>query len=184
MRTTRIKVKGETWDVPRGFGAEYRRYATEMLALASKGETGEAVVDETLRDLLELIGYTASVSAIAGWTIRQRAEAIIYALNVHLRAGDNPIQAHPKPSWFPEHPWRGPAGQHPLDGPGPTEIRSCVYCDKVAGTRFAIHRDGFGEGPDVPLCDACGEDDAITCEMIWVRVAEKAAVAERAAVSA
>lgn len=44
---------------------------------------------------------------------------------------------------------------------------SCVLCRGPSEGKYTIHRDGFGEGPDVPLCVACAEDENITCEMIW-----------------
>lgn len=48
----------------------------------------------------------------------------------------------------------------------------CCYCGKSAlQSPYEIHRDGFGEGPEVPLCEACVEDESITCEMIWERIA-------------
>jgi hypothetical protein len=37
----------------------------------------------------------------------------------------------------------------------------------------AIHRDGFGEGPEVPLCETCGSEETPTCEEIWQRIAER-----------
>ena len=50
---------------------------------------------------------------------------------------------------------------------------TCCYCRGLIGDelRYSIHRDGFGEGPEVPLCVTCAEDDRITCEMIWRRCA-------------
>lgn len=49
---------------------------------------------------------------------------------------------------------------------------TCAYCGKRAEGGYAIHRDGFGEGPEVPLCEACGEDEALTCDRIWRRIAQ------------
>ncbi len=48
----------------------------------------------------------------------------------------------------------------------------CAYCGNPAQGNHAIHRDGFGEGPEVPLCDACGAYPEPTCEQIWARIAE------------
>lgn len=108
MKTTRITVmRGVHWEVPRGFGVQYREAAREQLEELSKGKPGEVI--GRIRDLLLLIGYEASISTVAEWDLRKRVEAEVYALNVHLRASDNPIQAHPKLTWLPE-PWKGKEG--------------------------------------------------------------------------
>lgn len=51
----------------------------------------------------------------------------------------------------------------------------CACCGGVLpwGVKFTIHRDGFGEGPEVPLCRKCGEKETPTCEEIWARIAER-----------
>lgn len=48
----------------------------------------------------------------------------------------------------------------------------CVYCGTPAQGNHTIHRDGMGEGPEVPLCDACGGHERPTCEEIWARIRE------------
>ncbi len=48
---------------------------------------------------------------------------------------------------------------------------ACAYCGKPAQGNFSIHRDGFGEGPEVPLCDAHGSEATPTCEEIWDQIA-------------
>lgn len=48
---------------------------------------------------------------------------------------------------------------------------ACSYCEGAAEGNYTIHRDGFGEGPEVPLCDACGSRPEPTCEAIWERIA-------------
>jgi len=47
------------------------------------------------------------------------------------------------------------------------EVPLCAHCWKPAEGNYSIHRDGFGEGPEVPLCDACGGEETPTCEDIW-----------------
>lgn len=49
----------------------------------------------------------------------------------------------------------------------------CAYCGKPAEGEYGIHRDGFGEGPEVDLCNACGGSPAevLSCEDIWARIA-------------
>lgn len=46
----------------------------------------------------------------------------------------------------------------------------CVYCGLPADGNFSIHRDGFGVGPEVPLCDACGGHEEPTLMEIWERI--------------
>lgn len=48
----------------------------------------------------------------------------------------------------------------------------CSYCGGHAEGNYSIHRDGFGEGPEVPLCDACGGGRTPTLAQIWARIAE------------
>lgn len=121
-RTTTIIVHGERWDVPRGFGQAYLRMSKHEDDLLGRQKPGEVI--GALTDMLGLVGYTAAIDTIASWTKRERLEAWIYASTLHLIAGDNAIQPHPKPSWFPAEPWAGlgPRGNDPLDGPPPTEI--------------------------------------------------------------
>jgi hypothetical protein len=121
MKTTTVTVNGERWEVPRGFGAAYLREARGDLALAAKGKPGQII--ERVQSVLGLIGYHATVEEIADWPLQKRVEAVVYGGNVHLRASDNPIQRHPKPSWLPE-PWRGPeVGDGVFQSPGPTPVR-------------------------------------------------------------
>lgn len=47
----------------------------------------------------------------------------------------------------------------------------CAYCGKPAEGNSAIHRDGFGVGPEVDLCDACGLGELPSCPEIWDRIA-------------
>ncbi len=46
----------------------------------------------------------------------------------------------------------------------------CAMCGENAEGNYAIHRDGFGEGPEVPLCDECGSFSTPTCEEIWEKL--------------
>lgn len=113
MKTTRISVmRGVSWDVPHGFGVQYREAARRQLLELSEGKPGKVI--GRIRDLLGLIGYEVSISVVMTWDLRKRVEAEVYAFNVHLRAGDNPIPAHPKLPWLPA-PW-GAANQ------GPTQV--------------------------------------------------------------
>ena len=106
QRTTKIRVLNETWHVPRGFGAAYRRVLKDHFALIAAGEPGKLISEVV--DLLALIGYEATADQVADWDLRRRVEAVIYAATEHARASDNPVQRHPRPSWLPERAWQGP----------------------------------------------------------------------------
>lgn len=105
-RTTKIRVLDETWHVPRGFGAAYRRLLKDHFGLIAAGEPGK-LISEVI-DLLALIGYEATVEQVADWDLRKRVEAVIYSATEYARASDNPVQRHPRPSWLPDRPWQGP----------------------------------------------------------------------------
>lgn len=51
-------------------------------------------------------------------------------------------------------------------------MSECVYCGHPAEGNFTIHRDGFGVGPEVPLCDACGGAETPSCADIWDAIAQ------------
>jgi len=104
--TTAIRVLGETWRVPRGFGRAYARAARDDLALVRAAKPGKII--GSVRDLLALIGYEATIEQVADWDLRRRVEAVVYAATEYARASDNPIQRHPRPSWLPKDPWKGP----------------------------------------------------------------------------
>jgi len=106
LRTTKIRVLDETWRVPRGFGAAYRRVLKDHFALIAAGTPGKLISE--IIDLLALIGYDATVDQVADWDLRRRVEAVIYAATEHARASDNPVQRHPRPIWLPDQPWKGP----------------------------------------------------------------------------
>lgn len=121
IRTTKIRVLGETWRVPRGFGRVYARSVKEDLALIAAGKPGEVIGG--IIDVLALVGYTATVEQVADWDLRRRTEASIYAATEYARASDNPVQRHPRPSWLPAQPWQGPwSGEGAFAGPSPTPI--------------------------------------------------------------
>lgn len=45
--------------------------------------------------------------------------------------------------------------------------RFCAYCGRPAEGNFSVHRDGFDLGPEVDLCDACGDAKGPTLDVIW-----------------
>jgi len=51
----------------------------------------------------------------------------------------------------------------------------CSACGEPSEVNFSIHRDSMGEGPEVPLCDACGKDPTPTCEQLWEAIAARLA---------
>jgi hypothetical protein len=105
QRTTKIRVLKQTWSVPRGFGAAYRRVLKDHFALIAAGEPGK-LISEVI-DLLALVGYDATVEQVANWDLRKRVEAVIYAATEHARASDNPVPRYPRQIWLPD-PWQGP----------------------------------------------------------------------------
>ena len=109
-RTTPIRVKGQTWRVPRGFGAVYLRVVKADLELIGRGKPGAVL--HGIIDVLALIGYAATPEQVADWDLRKRVEANVYAATEHARAGDNHVRRHPRPRWLPAMPWCGP----PRDG--------------------------------------------------------------------
>lgn len=57
------------------------------------------------------------------------------------------------------------------------DLTQCAYCDaRIAADApvYSIHRDDFGEGPEVPLCEACGSGQTPTCEQIWAKIGQGA----------
>lgn len=58
----------------------------------------------------------------------------------------------------------------PTVTPSPPE-RRCAACGAGSNGKRAIHRDGFGEGPEVWLCKPCGYYEQPSCEMLWARIA-------------
>lgn len=118
--TTSIKVNGERWNVPRGFGKVYLREAKAQLKLIGQGRPGQIIHDVIA--VMRLVGFEPTVEAVADWPLRKRIEAVIYAATVYARAGDNPVQRHPELSWLPKS-WQGPwAGEGAFGGPTPTVI--------------------------------------------------------------
>jgi hypothetical protein len=121
QRTTTIRVLKETWRVPRGFGAVYRRVLKDHFALIAAGTPGK-LISEVI-DLLALIGYDATAEQVAEWDLRKRVEAVIYAATEHARASDNPVPRYPRPSWLPERSWQGlERGEGAFAGPSGTPI--------------------------------------------------------------
>jgi hypothetical protein len=48
---------------------------------------------------------------------------------------------------------------------------TCVFCSQPSQGNYTIHRDGLGLGPELPLCDACGEGAEPSCGAIWAKLA-------------
>jgi len=117
QRFVKIDVAGQGWTVPFGFGAAYKRCASIT------GEPRQAA--ETVRDILELVGYTADVEAILAWPLLKRVEAEVYCASVHMRASDNPTPVPPRPEWMGEA-WKGQGtdgfGDGLFGGPGATVL--------------------------------------------------------------
>ena len=54
----------------------------------------------------------------------------------------------------------------------PPATRTCAYCGQPALGNYSVHRDGFDQGPEVDLCDACGAYDTPTLADIWDRISQ------------
>lgn len=55
-----------------------------------------------------------------------------------------------------------------MTDPSPEVVAAtCAACGAAAQGNASIHRDGFGEGPEVDLCDDCGTHEFPTCEVLW-----------------
>jgi hypothetical protein len=51
-------------------------------------------------------------------------------------------------------------------------VKTCAYCGEPAEGEYSIHRDGFGIGPEVDLCNEHGSKPTPTCEEIWERISQ------------
>jgi hypothetical protein len=146
-----IIINGQTWHIPDGLKSTYRRIARDPAD------------GDTLVDLLLLVGFTADPAEVETWPLRRRVEAEAYAVTTHLIASDNRLRAHPVPEWFP------------AEGAEPRMVRvpPCAACGAPVQGNHSIHRDGFGIGPEVDLCDACGANETPTCEELWDAIARR-----------
>lgn len=52
-------------------------------------------------------------------------------------------------------------------------LGECAACGEPVSGNYAIHRDGFGEGPEVDICDDCGSGPMPSCEELWEMIAER-----------
>ena len=53
-------------------------------------------------------------------------------------------------------------------------LARCAFCGAPSQGDYGIHRDGFGVGPTVPLCNGCGSRPTPTASDIWDRIAQPA----------
>lgn len=49
---------------------------------------------------------------------------------------------------------------------------TCAYCGAKAEGEYSVHRDGFGVGPEVDLCERCGSQPTPSLREIWERIAQ------------
>lgn len=54
---------------------------------------------------------------------------------------------------------------------GSKEDSRCAYCGDPASGDYAVHRDGLGVGPEVPLCAQCVGPGGPSLSVIWDRIA-------------
>lgn len=59
------------------------------------------------------------------------------------------------------------------DDPSPDLIgKPCAYCGQPSEGFNSVHRDGFDEGPEVPLCIACGAYESPDLNEIWAKISQ------------
>lgn len=46
----------------------------------------------------------------------------------------------------------------------------CAFCGGPHTGEYSVHRDGFGIGPEVPLCNKCGSTESPTLPEIWAKI--------------
>lgn len=107
MRTTTLPTKHGTWAVPFGFGAAHWR---------AYDDGNDAFLT---RMALLMVGIDVSETFVESWHPFCRAAAEVWAVRVHLRAGDCPIRVPPKPNFLPQA-WQGEGDVGGIWGPGPT----------------------------------------------------------------
>lgn len=66
----------------------------------------------------------------------------------------------------------GQLGERVVSAIGCAGAGLCAFCAAPAEGNHKIHRDGFGVGPQVDLCDAHGSGRLPSCEQIWNRIAQ------------
>jgi hypothetical protein len=52
-------------------------------------------------------------------------------------------------------------------------LEVCAACGAPAQGNYSIHRDGFCDGPEVPLCNGCGSEETPTLPQIWAAIARR-----------
>lgn len=84
-----------------------------------------------LRDLLLLVGVTATEAQVSGWPLEQRRQAEQWAIATHLSASDNPVDVPPRPEFLDAA--GEPAGECPAHGPHPHAQLKCLDCPQCTG---------------------------------------------------
>ena len=49
-------------------------------------------------------------------------------------------------------------------------LRPCAACGRPCTGSYSVHRDGYGKGPEVLICDACGSGEVPTLQEIWTAI--------------
>ena len=62
---------------------------------------------------------------------------------------------------------------------GEVTVLECAACGCEAEGNYSVHRDGFCVGPEVPLCDACGDSERPTLTEIWDAIARRRGTVRR-----
>jgi hypothetical protein len=103
---TAIRVNGETWNVPNGFGRAYRAVQAEREKWLAMGRPGTARA--MAEDALAAVGYLPRDAAY--WPARKQVEAIVWARRLcqqEVAPTGRPAPLHPRPRWLRAEPWKG-----------------------------------------------------------------------------
>lgn len=87
--TVTVRMGDEDWQVPRGFGAAYRRV------------WGDMAEPDVLSDMLILLDIHVAAERIEAMTERARIDAEVWAAQTILWVNDNPVPRPPMPAWMP-----------------------------------------------------------------------------------
>lgn len=61
----------------------------------------------------------------------------------------------------------------PKELPKVLRFELCAACGEPVQGNYAVHRDGFGDGPEVDLCDRCGGFETPTLPQLWAMIANR-----------
>lgn len=104
---------------------------------------------------LEADGDMQEHYCISGYTVLVKSVGVVRALSANQRMKQSGLWGSRNPQVVPKFV---------------IAIGPCAACGQPSQGNHAIHRDGMGEGPEVPLCGECGSAAGPTCEQLWERI--------------